>query len=186
MKLLPHQQRVVTERDELNTKINALEKFIESPLFAQLDLAEQNRLKGQNRLMVAYADVLTERIVAFPVPSDEELSKVTELNPELAGTPVFKNEVPVGAKPIEDINTFAMMVDYWHGQCMEHGNRLLEIPEGTTISVEDAAKPGEVVEMDLNGAYLQVFRTGVLTALQVFKDLPFGVSVEEQADDNAG
>jgi hypothetical protein len=33
--------------------------------------------------------------------------------------------------------------------------------------------------MDLNGAYLQTFRIGVEAALNLFKDLPFGASIEE-------
>lgn len=109
----------------------------------------------------------------------EKLIPVSELNPELAGQAVFKEEVPIGAKPIKDIDTFAMMVDHWHGQKIEHGNRLLAIPEGTTIEVEDQKNPGHVIEMDLNGPYLQVFRVGVMTALHLFKDLPFGASIEE-------
>lgn len=112
-------------------------------------------------------------------------SNVTELNPDLAGQAVFKEAVPVGAKPIEDVNTFAMMVDHWHAQCMERGNRVLQIPEGTIIEVADESTPGQTIEMDLNGPYLQVFRVGVMTVLHLFKDLPFGASIEESANDPA-
>lgn len=109
-------------------------------------------------------------------------SNVVELNPELAGQAIFKNEVPIGATPINDVDTFAMLIDQWHATKMDHGNRLLKIPEGTTIEVEDAKTPGQTIEMDLNGTYLQVFKVGVMTALHLFKDLPFGASIEEASN----
>lgn len=105
----------------------------------------------------------------------------TLLSPELAGQAVFKDAVPIGAQPIEDVNTFAMLVDHWHDQKMEYGNRLLEIPEGTMIELEDEKNPGQVIAMELSGAYMQVFRVGVMTALNVFKELPFGASIVEEA-----
>jgi hypothetical protein len=113
------------------------------------------------------------------------MAEIAVLNPELAGQAIFKEAVPVGATPIVDIDAFAMLVDHWHAEKMEHGNRLLEFQEGTTIEVEDEAKPGEVIAMDLNGAYLQVFRVGVMTVLNLFKDLPFGASIEAAPGDDA-
>lgn len=62
----PHQQRVVDEKTELDTKANALSNFIgHSPIFATLDAAEQERLKVQNDLMWQYSEVLGARITAF-------------------------------------------------------------------------------------------------------------------------
>ena len=64
--LQPHQQRVVDEKTELDTKSAALQKFIlESPLFEKLELAERWRLTTQAHIMVQYSAVLGERISAF-------------------------------------------------------------------------------------------------------------------------
>lgn len=64
--LQPHQQRVVDERSELDTKIAALFAFIDSsPVFKTLDAAEQERLTRQREFMCAYSNVLKERIEAF-------------------------------------------------------------------------------------------------------------------------
>ena len=63
---LPHEQRVIDERHELDTKVAALFVFInESPIFAKLDDAEQGRLKRQLDYMIEYSFVLKERIEAF-------------------------------------------------------------------------------------------------------------------------
>lgn len=189
----PYEARVIAEKAELEVRVFGLEQFLDSPLFANVEPAVQERLHRQAKAMKEYAAILKERIDAFtPLQPDEEINldnpgprgheksiPVTELRPDLAGQPLFKEEVPIGAKPIEDIDSFAMMVDHWHGKCMEQGNRMLELPEGTTVSVEDHAKPGEVVEMDLNGAYLQTFRVGVESVLNIFKNLPFGASLED-------
>lgn len=65
MDLQPHQQRVVTERDELQTKLGALSRFIDSELFDTLPHAEQGRLQRQKLIMIEYVAVLNERIAAF-------------------------------------------------------------------------------------------------------------------------
>lgn len=72
--LLPHQQRVVNERDELVGRMAKLYGFINGggPAFNQLDNAEQYRLRRQLGHMTSYAEVLDERIAAFqsaPVPT---------------------------------------------------------------------------------------------------------------------
>jgi hypothetical protein len=187
----PFEARVIAEKSELDVRLFSLEQFFLSDQFTKVDEPEQWRLKRQFTAMAEYAKILGERIAAFtpvepvtnldnPGPRGHEKSiPVTELNPELAGTALFKEEVPIGAKPIEDIDTFAMMVDQWHGKCMEQGNRLLEIPEGTEVTVENHAEPGKVIQMNLDGPYLHVFRVGVESALNVFKDLPFGASLED-------
>jgi len=184
----PHEARVIGEKSELDVRIFSLASFFGSPMFAQVDVAEQRRLRAQHDAMVAYCNILVERIEAFsPVvgiinldnPGPRGHENVIELNPDLAGQAVFKEEVPIGAKPINDIDTFAMMVDHWHAKGIEKGNRLLEIPEGTSVELVDAKNPTEVVAMDLTGPYLQVFKVGAMAVLNVFKDLPFGASIEE-------
>lgn len=101
--------------------------------------------------------------------------------------PLFVNAVPAGAPPIADMDSFAMLVDQWHGQCMENGNRVLELGvEGVVISIEDETNPGVVVQLTLDLATAHAFRLGAMTALNLFKDLPFGASLEDAPDDAAG
>lgn len=64
--LQPHQQRVVDEKAELDTKAKALSEFIgENPIFATIDVAEQERLKEQCEVMWQYSEILGARIAAF-------------------------------------------------------------------------------------------------------------------------
>ncbi len=63
--MLPYQERVVAERDELGKKIDALNEFIEGPIYPMLDGKERDRLMRQWGLMVAYRHVLDERIDAY-------------------------------------------------------------------------------------------------------------------------
>lgn len=66
----PHQQRVVDEKTELDTKAKALSEFIgNNPIFETLDPAEQERLKVQNDVMWQYSEILGALIAAFPNPS---------------------------------------------------------------------------------------------------------------------
>jgi len=65
MALQPHQQRVVTEREELEDKISKLTSFTDTAIFASLDENEQERLTRQLSHMNAYSDVLAERIENF-------------------------------------------------------------------------------------------------------------------------
>lgn len=66
MELQPHQQRVIDEKKELDRKAKALSLFIgTSPLFENIDPAEQERLKIQNDIMWQYSEVLGARIDAF-------------------------------------------------------------------------------------------------------------------------
>jgi len=63
---LPHEQRVITERDELMVKLNDLNKFIEgSTFFEQLENTQKNLLFIQQRAMHTYATVLKTRIDLF-------------------------------------------------------------------------------------------------------------------------
>lgn len=64
--LQPHQQRVVDEKTELDTKATALSNFIgENPIFATIDAAEQERLREQCEVMWQYSEILGARIAAF-------------------------------------------------------------------------------------------------------------------------
>ena len=67
MIMLPHQQRVVDEKNELVEKIEKLNKFIDykNPLWKQIDPDEKDRLIQQYRHMIKYAEVLDARIAAF-------------------------------------------------------------------------------------------------------------------------
>ena len=68
--LLPYQQRVVDEKDELDVKATALSEFIgNSPLFATVAPDEQERMKEQCETMWRYSEILGARIQAFKVPS---------------------------------------------------------------------------------------------------------------------
>ncbi len=60
-----HQERVITEFQELVTKTEALGKFLLSDFFKTIDPAEQERLKNQELVMTAYALILKERISNF-------------------------------------------------------------------------------------------------------------------------
>lgn len=71
--LQPHQQRVVDEKAELDTKAEKLSAFIgSSPVFETLDAEEQERLRRQNDLMWQYSEILGERIAAFAPTSPED------------------------------------------------------------------------------------------------------------------
>lgn len=62
----PHQERVVAEKAELDTRATALSNFIgNSPVFPTLDAAEQERLREQNDVMWRYSEILGARIAAF-------------------------------------------------------------------------------------------------------------------------
>ena len=64
--MLPHQQRVVDEKTELDIKAKALSNFIgNNPVFADVDAEEQERLKEQCEIMWQYSEILGQRIAAF-------------------------------------------------------------------------------------------------------------------------
>jgi hypothetical protein len=61
-----YQERVVIERNELNTKIEALEVFIDSDNFKTLvSNKEQELLRYQYRSMVEYWAILNKRIAIY-------------------------------------------------------------------------------------------------------------------------
>lgn len=61
----PYQQRIVEEKEELDSKLEKLGDFCNTPIFQGLDSAEQSRLNRQFLIMELYAQVLGERIAAF-------------------------------------------------------------------------------------------------------------------------
>lgn len=65
MELQPHQQRVVTEKAELDEKLEKLKAFVTGEKFASVPEAEQARLVLQHNIMNAYSLVLEMRIAAF-------------------------------------------------------------------------------------------------------------------------
>ena len=67
LKMLPHQQRVVDEKAELDKKAKALTDFIGlNPMFLSLDSAEQERMREQCEIMWQYSEILGKRIECFP------------------------------------------------------------------------------------------------------------------------
>lgn len=60
-----YQERVVTEKRELDERGDKLEQFILSDRFGTLPAAEQERMKRQLEIMGKYSEVLGERIAAF-------------------------------------------------------------------------------------------------------------------------
>lgn len=64
--MLPHQQRVINEKADLDDKATKLSNFIgTNPMFDSIDPAEQERLKEQCEIMWQYSEILGQRIKAF-------------------------------------------------------------------------------------------------------------------------
>jgi len=61
-----YQERVLNEKDELDTKIHKLRLFFSSDIFRELSFDEQSRLSIQLGLMQQYSNILQERINAWP------------------------------------------------------------------------------------------------------------------------
>ncbi len=63
----PHEQRVVDEKADLDVKLTALQKFIEtSPIFQQLSALDKELLEDQAMHMFHYSNTLRLRITRFP------------------------------------------------------------------------------------------------------------------------
>lgn len=77
-RLQPHQERVIHEHADLAAKVAALEGFLRSPAFKDVEEAERLRLMDQFTLMHAYAEVLVQRIVNFKSPAQRSLPKETK------------------------------------------------------------------------------------------------------------
>lgn len=65
--LLPHQQRVIDEKAELDCKLEKLIPFLSSDTCHGLPFDERSRLKRQADVMKEYSSILGERISAFGV-----------------------------------------------------------------------------------------------------------------------
>lgn len=63
--LQPHEMRVVSEKKELDSKLDKLTEFHKSETFAKLPADEQDRLTRQAVVMGQYSGILAERIAAF-------------------------------------------------------------------------------------------------------------------------
>ena len=65
--MAPHQERVVTEKAELDEKLSKLTAFttMQNATFASLPNAEKARLIEQREVMERYSTILGERIAAF-------------------------------------------------------------------------------------------------------------------------
>jgi hypothetical protein len=66
--MLPHQQRVVKEKDELDEKLGKLHTFCfgnDTKVFGSLSPEERDRLESQYTAMKTYSDILGKRIAAF-------------------------------------------------------------------------------------------------------------------------
>lgn len=61
----PHQQRVIDEKTHESEKMDKLEAFMSTPIYASLPAAEQVRLSRQYLVMQLFVQVLSERIAAF-------------------------------------------------------------------------------------------------------------------------
>lgn len=60
-----YQERVISEKAELDEKIEKLRAFFTTPLYGGLDSTEQDRLIRQFGFMCSYSAVLEERVSAF-------------------------------------------------------------------------------------------------------------------------
>lgn len=63
--LEPHQQRIVTESDELSERLNKLNAFLMAEKFKELPAIEQQLLKRQQQAMVEYSMALFARVSLF-------------------------------------------------------------------------------------------------------------------------
>lgn len=60
-----HEQRVVTERDELQVKIRKLEEFMEGMIFDGMEYTDRKFMRLQLMAMMAYCEALNSRIGRF-------------------------------------------------------------------------------------------------------------------------
>ena len=63
--LQPHQARVIVEKTELDEKLSKLGPFLESDIFAKLNIVERGQLHRQYKAMSDYSKILGERIALF-------------------------------------------------------------------------------------------------------------------------
>lgn len=63
--MAPHQERVVTEKLELDAKIRSLCAFVGGTIFASLSDRERSLLSIQLQHMNGYSEILGQRIAGF-------------------------------------------------------------------------------------------------------------------------
>jgi hypothetical protein len=63
--MMPHQQRVIDEKEDLDAKLGKLIPFLSSDTCLSLPFDERSRLKRQSEVMAEYSAILGERIAAF-------------------------------------------------------------------------------------------------------------------------
>lgn len=82
--LLPHQKRVVAERDNLMERLGKLTDFIAGPIFKQMPEVDQYLLCSQHQAMSEYERILGKRISRFEPEADDdfELGTACDLSGE--------------------------------------------------------------------------------------------------------
>lgn len=77
MSLLPHQERVVDEKTELDIRREKLRAFMEGDIYRGLDDSERMLLVRQLFIMGRYSEILGQRIVGFrAAAADREAGNV--------------------------------------------------------------------------------------------------------------
>lgn len=141
----PHQLRVIEEKQELDTKLQALRAFLDSTVFQGLPEAERYRLRRQAEVMADYSRILAERIFAFPV----EPSQPSHVTPIKARTePVLSRaaltiidavtrdyiaraehiQLPAGESPVDAITERSRV---------EMANQNVTVPDGLRLICAD-------------------------------------------------
>lgn len=69
---LPHEQRVINEKSDLDEKINALGVFTKTETFDNLSAQEQVMLEAQFHAMCSYSTILASRIIGFDSKGESE------------------------------------------------------------------------------------------------------------------
>lgn len=69
--LAPHQQRVISEQEQLAERLKKLEAFLLTAMFAELVEDEQLLLKIQASAMAVYLRILKKRSAKFTSPNDQ-------------------------------------------------------------------------------------------------------------------
>lgn len=64
--MLPHQTRVVEEKKELDTKLKALNAFLQGEKVKELSEVDHCLLVQQSGAMEEYSNILAKRIAVFP------------------------------------------------------------------------------------------------------------------------
>ncbi len=78
--MLPHQERVVAERAELNEKLTKLLAFMNTESFEALPDRDRYLLNKQASFMGFYRDTLDERIALIEDENDFPLGKACDLS----------------------------------------------------------------------------------------------------------